>query len=174
MSPRSRPPGKTFKERWPQDAEETRYFAATSYAVVLGGVLGVLTVPFTIGAALSGAPAVGGIIIGALVVIAVSISRATATGARWLALAWKIGAWLLGAAALGLVVESAAGAMCDQTCRGVARRGKGNGAAAHVRGPRRGLSRDRHPRRPVGQRAPRPRAAAGHCPIMARCRRSTS
>jgi hypothetical protein len=118
MSPRSRPPGKTFKERWPQDAEETRYFAATSYAVVLGGVLGVLTVPFTIGAALSGAPAVGGIIIGALVVIAVSISRATATGARWLALAWKIGAWLLGAAALGLVVESAAGAMCDQTCRG--------------------------------------------------------
>lgn len=118
MPPRFRPPGKTLKERWPQDAEETRYFAATSYAVVLGGILGALTIPFTIQAALSAVPAVAGIMIAALVAIMIAISRATATGARWLALTWKVGVWVLGAAALGLLVESAALAMCDEACRG--------------------------------------------------------
>ena len=94
MPPGFRPPGKTFKERWPQEAEETRYFASTTYAVVLGGVLGVLLVPVTI-----------------------AISRVPGTGRRWLALAWKVGVWVLAAGALGLVVESMASAMCDEACR---------------------------------------------------------
>ncbi|MEA2612248.1 MAG: hypothetical protein QOI52_207 [Chloroflexota bacterium] len=118
MSPRFRPPGRTLKERWPADAEERRYFAATTYAVVVGGLLGILTVPFTVSALLSDAPAVGAVLIAALVAIAVTISRANATGARWLALAWKIGVWVLGAAALGLVVEAVGLAMCNETCRG--------------------------------------------------------
>ena len=118
MSPRFRPPGRTLKERWPEDAEERRYFAATSYAVVVGGILGILTVPFTISALLSDAPVVAAILIAALLAIAVTISRANATGARWLALAWKMGAWVIGAAALGLVVEAAGLAMCNETCRG--------------------------------------------------------
>jgi hypothetical protein len=118
MSPRFRPPGRTLKERWPQDAEETRYFAATSYAVVVGGILGVLTVPLTISATLSAAPVAFAAVAAVLVAIAIAISRASSSGARWLALAWKIGAWVLGAAALGLVVEVTALAMCDETCRG--------------------------------------------------------
>ena len=65
MSPRSRPAGKTFKERWPHEVEETRYFASTSYAVVVGGVLGVLLVPLAIWDAASAAPlaAAGSIVI---------------------------------------------------------------------------------------------------------------
>ena len=118
MSPRFRPPGRTLKERWPQDAEERRYFAATTYAVVVGGILGILTVPFTISALLSESPAVAAVLVAALVAIAVTISRANATGARWLALAWKIGAWVVGAAALGLIVEAVGLAMCNETCRG--------------------------------------------------------
>jgi hypothetical protein len=118
MPPGFRPPGRTLKERWPQEAEERRYFAATTYAVIVGGILGLLTVPFTISALLSGAPAVAAVLIAALLVIALTISRANATGARWLALAWKIGAWVVGAAALGVVVEAVGLAMCNETCRG--------------------------------------------------------
>ena len=117
MSPRFRPPGRTLKERWPEDAEERRYFAATSYAVVVGGILGILTVPFTISALLSDAPVVAAILIAALLAIALTISRANATGARWLALAWKIGAWVVGAAVLGLIVEAVGLAMCNETCQ---------------------------------------------------------
>lgn len=127
MSPRFRPPGKTFKERWPQEAEETRYFAATSYAVVLGGVLGVLAVPLTIWAEVSAAPIALVILVGIVALIAVAIPRAPAVARRWLALAWKIGAWVLAAAAAGLVVESLALAMCDETCR--AALGPGQGAS---------------------------------------------
>jgi hypothetical protein len=118
MPPRFRPPGRTLKERWPQDAEERRYFAATSYAVLVGGILGVLTIPFTISALVSDAPVVAAVLIAALLAIAVTISRANETGARWLALAWKIGAWVVGAAVLGLLVEAVGLAMCNETCRG--------------------------------------------------------
>jgi hypothetical protein len=118
MPPGFRPPGRTLKERWPQEAEERRYFAATTYAVVVGGVLGVLTVPFTISALLAEAPVVVAVLMAALIAIAGTISRATATGARWLALAWKVGAWVVGAAALGLVLEAVGLAMCNETCRG--------------------------------------------------------
>jgi hypothetical protein len=116
MSPRFRPPGKTFKERWPQEAEETRYFASTSYAVVVGGVLGVLLVPLAIWEAASAAPlAVAGVVLGLLGVTATLLGAST-PGRRWLALIWKGGAWLLGAAVLGLAVESIALAFCAGAC----------------------------------------------------------
>jgi len=118
MPPRFRPPGRTLKERWPQEAEERRYFAATTYAVVVGGILGVLTVPFTVSAVLTDLPAVAAVLIAGLIAIMVTISRANATGARWLALAWKIGAWVVGAAVLGVVLEAVGLAMCNETCRG--------------------------------------------------------
>lgn len=125
MSPRFRPPGKTFKERWPQEVEETRYFASTSYAVVVGGVLGVLLVPLAMWEAASAAPlAVVGIVLGLLGVTA-TLLGANTPGRRWLALIWKSGAWLLGAAVLGLTVESIAMAFCGDLC----------GSAAAVRRP---------------------------------------
>jgi hypothetical protein len=116
MSPRSRPPGKTFKERWPHEAEETRYFAATSYAVVVGGVLGVMLVPFGIWHTFMAVPALGPSIAGIVALVTFALIRPTAPGRRWLALAWKIGTWVLAAGALGLVVEGLASAMCDATC----------------------------------------------------------
>jgi CDP-diglyceride synthetase len=116
MSPRYRPPGKTFKERWPHEVEETRYFASTSYAVVIGGVLGVLLVPLAIWDAASAAPlAAAGIVLGLLGITATLLGVAT-PGRRRLALIWKSGAWLLGAAVLGLVVESIAMAFCGDLC----------------------------------------------------------
>ena len=125
MSPRFRPPGKTFKERWPQEAEETRYFAATSYAVVVGGVLGLLAVPLTIWAEISAAPIAFVILLGIVALIAVAIPRAPAVARRWLALGWKVGAWVLAAAGVGLLVESFALAMCDESCRAALGPGKG-------------------------------------------------
>ena len=116
MSPRFRPPGKTFKERWPHEVEETRYFASTSYAIVLGGVLGVLLVPFAIRAALGAAPLAIAIIVGLRVLVTFAMSRVPRNGRRWLALAWKVGVWVLAAGALGLVVEGMASAMCDEAC----------------------------------------------------------
>ena len=78
MSPRFRPPGKTFKERWPHEVEETRYFASTSYAVVVGGVLGVLLVPLAIWEAASAAPlAAAGIVLGLLGITAILLGAAT-------------------------------------------------------------------------------------------------
>jgi hypothetical protein len=116
MSPRFRPPGKTFKERWPHEAEETRYLASTTYAVVVGGVLGVLLVPFAIWKAAAAAPLVVALVLGLLALIAIVLLRALAPGRRWLALAWKIGVWLLGAAALGLVVDSMVVELCHGAC----------------------------------------------------------
>jgi hypothetical protein len=116
MSPRFRPPGKTFKERWPHEVEETRYFASTSYAVVVGGVLGVLLVPLAIWQVASAVPlAAAGIVLGLLGITATLLGAAT-PGRRWLALIWKSGAWLLGAVVLGLAVESIAVALCANGC----------------------------------------------------------
>lgn len=116
MKQRFRPPGKTFNERWPQEAEETRYFASTSYAVAVGGVLGVLLVPLAVWQAVSASPlAAGGVVLGLLGVTATLRGVAT-PGRRWLALIWKGGAWLLGAALLGLAVESIAVALCANGC----------------------------------------------------------
>jgi hypothetical protein len=125
MSPRFRPPGKTFKERWPQEAEETRYLAATSYAVVLGGVLGVLTVPLLIWEGLSGAPIVIGAVVAVLLAIPALIARATGSAPRWLALTWKIAAWVLGAGVVGMLVETLLLAMCDEACRAALAPGSG-------------------------------------------------
>lgn len=125
MSPRFRPVGKTFKERWPQEAEETRYLAATSYAVVLGGVLGVLTVPLLIWGALATAPILIGAVVAVLVAIPLMMSRATGAAPRWLALAWKIAAWVAGAAVLGMLVETLVLAMCDEACRAALAPGSG-------------------------------------------------
>lgn len=116
MSPRFRPPGKTFKERWPHEAEETRYFAATMYAVVVGGVLGVLMVPVVIWEVLSGTPLAFAIVVGLLGVVTMSIGLLGGAGRRWLTLAWKIGAWVVGAAAVGLAFESVVIAICGEAC----------------------------------------------------------
>ncbi len=116
MSPRFRPPGRTFKERWPQEAEETRYFAATTYAVVVGGVLGVLLVPVGIWSVFSRDPLAFVIILGLLVMVTFAIGLVGAAPRRWLTLAWKIGAWVLGAAAVGLTFESIAFAICGEAC----------------------------------------------------------
>jgi hypothetical protein len=116
MSPRFRPPGKTFKERWPQDAEETRYFASTSYAVVVGGVLGVLLVPLAIWEAAVAAPlGAAGVVLG-LLGITLTLLGAATPGRRWLALTWKAGFWLIGAAVVGLAVESIVEASCNGGC----------------------------------------------------------
>ena len=117
MSPRFRPAGRTFKERWPHEAEETRYLAATSYAVVVGGVLGVLTVPIWLLDGFSAFPLVPAGIVALLVLIPMMMTRAPATARRWFALAWKIGAWIIGATVLGLVVDTVTTAMCDDACR---------------------------------------------------------
>ncbi len=117
MSPLFRPAGKTFKERWPHEVEETRYLAATSYAVVLGGLLGVLTVPIWLLDGFSAFPLVAGTVVGLLVLIPALMTRAPTSAQRWLALAWKIGAWVVGAAALGLVVDTVTLGMCDDACR---------------------------------------------------------
>jgi hypothetical protein len=172
MSPRFRPPGKTFQERWPHEVEETRYFASTSYAVVLGGVLGVLLVPFAIRAALAAAPLAIAVIFGVLVLVMFAMSRVPHNGRRWLALAWKIGVWVLAAGALGLVVEGLASAMCDEAC--AAALPTRSAAAHHLRDPRCGLHRDRGDRRPGRQCAPPARAESDVSPIMGRCRRSPS
>ena len=116
MSPRFRPPGKTFQERWPHEAEETRYLASTSYAVVVGGVLGVLLVPFALWEAVSAAPlAVAGLILGLLGVTAILLGVAT-HGRRWLALVWKVGVWLLGAAVLGMAIDVIVTKLCSGAC----------------------------------------------------------
>ena len=125
MSPRFRPPGKTFKERWPHEVEETRYLASTTSASVTGGILGLLGVPLFIWDRVSMAPIAFAITLGILALITFAIPRVPATARRWLTLAWKIVAWALAATVIGLVVEAAAGAMCDDACRAALVPGKG-------------------------------------------------
>ena len=117
MSPRIRPAGRTFKERWPQEAEETRYLASTTYAVVAGGVLGLFMVPLIVSGLLSTVPMAFAVVAALLVAVTFAIPRATGAGRRWLTLAWKIGAWVLAAAALGLAIEWLTLARCDEVCR---------------------------------------------------------
>jgi hypothetical protein len=117
MSPRFRPPGKTFKERWPQEAEETRYFAATTYAVVVGGVLGAILLPFGICHTFVAVPVLAPLIVGLVALVTIALTRSGGPGRRWLALAWKIGVWVLAAGALGFAVEGLIDAMCDDACR---------------------------------------------------------
>ncbi len=124
MSPRFRPPGRTFKERWPQEAEETRYFAATTYAVVVGGVLGVVLVPVLIWEVFSRDPAAIVVPLGLLVVVTFAIGLVGSAPRRWLTLVWKISAWILGAAAVGLAFESVTFAICDGSCISAAAPGR--------------------------------------------------
>ncbi len=119
MSPRFRPPGKTFKERWPQEAEETRYLAATSYAVVLGGLAGLIMVPLMVSSWFFTLPLLVAIVVALVVGLTVVMPRASAGARRWLSLAWKIGAWVLAAGALGFVIEAIALGMCGDACRTV-------------------------------------------------------
>lgn len=116
MSPRSRPLGKTFKERWPHEVEETRYLASTTYAVVLGGVAGVFLVPLMISSWLYTLPVLVVLIAGLVAVATLAIPRTAGEGRRWLTLAWKIGAWVLAAGALGLATEAILLGRCDGDC----------------------------------------------------------
>lgn len=117
MSPRFRPPGRTLKERWPQEAEERRYFAATTYAVVLGGLLGLVMAPLALWRFFSVTPMALAVIVALLILVTLVIGRMDERGRRWLALAWKIGAWVVAATALGFVFESIAFAICGDGCR---------------------------------------------------------
>ena len=111
-----RPPGKTFKERWPHEVEETRYLASSSYAVVLGGVLGVFMVPVILSYWLVAIPLAAAVVLASVALIPLTIAR-TPRAHRWLALAWKIGAWVIGAALLGVVVDTLTLAICGEACR---------------------------------------------------------
>lgn len=125
MSPRSRPPGKTVKERWPQEVEETRYLAATSSALVAGGILGLFGVPLIVWGQVLSAPIAFAILVGVVALITLAITRVPTAAGRWLVLAWMIGAWVIAAAVVGPIVESAARAMCDDACRAALGPGKG-------------------------------------------------
>ncbi len=117
MSPRFRPPGKTFKERWPHEVEETRYLASTTSASVAGGILGLVAAPLFIWDRVSIAPIAFAILLGIAALITLAIPRVPLGTRRWVTLAWKVAAWVLAAAVVGLVVESTAGALCDDACR---------------------------------------------------------
>ena len=112
-----RPPGKTFKERWPHEVEETRYLASSSYAVVLGGVLGVFMVPVILSYWLAAIPPAAAVVLASVALIPFTIARTPPRAHRWLALAWKIGAWVIGAALLGVVVDTLTLAICGEACR---------------------------------------------------------
>ena len=115
-----RPPGKTFKERWPHEVEETRYLASSSYAVVLGGVLGVFMVPVMLSYRLAAIPLAVVVMLAIVALVPLTIARVPPAAHRWLALAWKIGAWVLGAAVLGVVVDTLTLAFCGEACRATA------------------------------------------------------
>ena len=106
-----RPPGKTFKERWPHEVEETRYLASSSYAVVLGGV------PVILSYWLAAIPLAAAVVLASVALIPLTIARTPPRAHRWLALAWKIGAWVIGAALLGVVVDTLTLAICGEACR---------------------------------------------------------
>ena len=115
-----RPPGKTFKERWPHEVEETRYLASSSYAVVLGGVLGVFMVPVMLSYWLVAVPLAAAVVLVIVALVPLTIARTPPPAHRWLALAWKIGAWVIGAALLGVVVDTVTLAVCGEACRAMA------------------------------------------------------
>lgn len=125
MKPRFRPRGKTFKERWPQEVEETRFLAATTTAPVAGGLLGLFGVPLIVWGQVASAPILFAILLGIFGLITLAIPRVPAGVRRWLTLAWKVTGWTIAAGVVGLVVESIAGAMCDDRCRLALGPGKG-------------------------------------------------
>jgi hypothetical protein len=118
--PKVSPPGKTLKERWPHEAEDRRYFAATSYAVVVGGLLGVLTVPLIIWQELTAAPPQAfTLAVGLMLALGIAIPYVPEPARRWLTLVWKVGAWAAGAALVAALVETTVAALCDEACQAI-------------------------------------------------------
>ena len=117
MAPETAPPGKTFRERWPDDASESNYLAGPFVLFVVAGVLGLLGVPLLLGRAMLSAPLLFIGIFGLFMLVTIGLQRATGRRRGHLAQAWKVGAWIFAAAALGLTIDLVARVLCDAACR---------------------------------------------------------
>ena len=117
MTRETAPPGKTFEERWPDDAAEREWLAGPWVPVILGGFGGLIGLPMLLASLVvaGGLPAV--------IVVAVTLGLATLllirTGGgmqRAVGRLWRLVAWLALAAALGLLLGLVTAALCDATC----------------------------------------------------------
>jgi hypothetical protein len=117
MAPETAPPGKTFKERWPDDAAESSYLAGPWVLLIVGGLLGVLAIPLLLARALLAAPLPYIAIFGLFVVVTIALQRATGKQRSRLARLWKFGAWFFAAAALGMAIDLVAPVICNDACK---------------------------------------------------------
>ncbi len=116
MAPETAPPGKTFEERWPDDAAESKYLAGPWFLFVLAGLLGVLAVPLLIARAIVAAPLLF-VAIGVLfILVTVALARASGKRRSRLTRLWKVAAWFLAAAGLGIAIDLLGPVLCDEAC----------------------------------------------------------
>jgi hypothetical protein len=119
MSRETKPPGRTFEERWPHDAAEADYLAGPWVPIALGGLAGLFGLPLVLGAILVTAPLPYlGIVGGALALSTYAVLGWTGRGQRRVARLWRLSAWLLMAAVAGLLLAILVDALCsDVACR---------------------------------------------------------
>jgi len=117
MAPHGKPPGTTFKERWPDEIADSNYLAGPFALFGVGGVLGLFGVPLLLGRGMLAAPLVFIGIFALFIVVTIALQRATGRPRGHLARAWKIGAWIFAAAALGLAIDLVSAGLCDAACR---------------------------------------------------------
>jgi len=121
MAPETAPPGKTFEERWPDDASSADYLAGPWIPVALGGLAGLLGLPILLWAAARTNPVPFLVVVGGtILVMTVLAMRLGRKGRRRALSVWKIAGWALVAAVGGLVVTVLSDAICDVACQATA------------------------------------------------------
>ncbi len=115
----TRPPGKTFEERWPDEVAETAGLAGPWIPLVLGGAAGLIGLPILLATAVDGSLPWSAIVLVGLIALATAGYLSTrGSQQRLVGRLWRIVTWAGLVTLLGYLVAMAGLGICGATgCR---------------------------------------------------------
>lgn len=123
MSEYTPPPGRTFKERWPDEVAETAWLAGPWIPLVVGGLAGMLTLPVTLAMVLDPwFPWSLIVLLGLVAVATAGVLRTRGRPQRLVGRIWRVLTWAVLATVLGYAIAFVGMAICEP---GICRVGTG-------------------------------------------------
>ena len=114
MTRETAPPGKTFEERWPDDAADQAWLAGPWIPIVLGGLAGIIGGPMIALAILSANwPIVLLVVLALVALLTVGMLRTGGRTQRRIGRSWRFFVWLVGVAVLGLGLSYLSLFLCE-------------------------------------------------------------
>jgi hypothetical protein len=111
----TRPAGRTFAERWPDDAATADWLGGGWVPIGAGGLAGVLTLPMWLAAVFAGRPVLLFVPV-VLLILGAALGRRRSRFSRAAGRAWIVGAYLVIAAFTGLVLAFVAQGVLSVAC----------------------------------------------------------